>query len=196
MLKQLIRGGNMRKAANRRRIRRQKFFAKLAQENPERFEREWSKRVDSWAGLIWSSSKDRVFFTEEEYQELLKKYPFAKEVLESVSVGLYNGVHIYLNALNYFKEELNNEVISEILSHAKRGTLIGEPIFSIVDHAKKTLVNCGEKAVELQLHETTELLNNECCRALAPHIGHEIYSINQNWEPKHLIPRKKRANCG
>jgi len=183
----------MGKAANRRMMRRQKFMTKISHENPERFEREWAKRIDSWAGLIWSASKDRVFLTEEEYQEVLKKYPATKEVLESISVGLRNGIHIYFDMVNRFKDELGSELVNEIMAHAKRGTLIGKPIFSVVDHAKRTLADCGKAAVELQMRETIDLLSNECCRALAPHIGHEIYEINQNWEAKNLRARKKRV---
>ncbi len=48
----------MGKASNRRRVRRQRFLSRLAEENPERFEREWGKRVDSWAREIWSAGKD------------------------------------------------------------------------------------------------------------------------------------------
>lgn len=183
----------MGKEARLRKERRNKALARWAQEDPERFEREWAKRIDSWAGVIWSTSKDRVFLSDGEYQELLKKYPSAKELLDSIAVGLHNGVHIYFDMFNSFKEELGSEVINEIMTHAKGGTLIGNRIFSVVDHVRKTLADCGEAAIALQLRETTELLNNECCRALAQHIGQEIYEINQNWEPKNLRPRKKRV---
>jgi hypothetical protein len=183
----------MGKEARLRGQRRNKALARWAQEDPERFKREWAKRIDSWAGLIWSTSKDRVFLSEGSYQELLKKYPSAKEILDSIAIGLHNGVHIYFDMLNSFKAELGSEVINEIMSHAKGGTLIGNPIFSVIDHAKKTLADCGEAAIALQLRETTELLSNECCRALAQQIGQEIYEINQSWEPKYLRPRKKRV---
>jgi len=184
----------MGKAASRRVFRRQKFLAKLAQENPERFESEWAKRVDSWTGLIWATSKDRVYFTDEEYQELLRKFSSVKEELESMSVNLNTGVHIYFEVLSRFSEKLGKEVISEIMTHAKRGTLFGKPIFGIVDHAKQTLSGCGDKAVELQLKETTDLLNNECCRALVPHIGHVIYRLGQyeGFSKLELFSRKKK----
>lgn len=190
----------MGKEARMRKERSRKSLIKWASENPERFEQEWSKRLDSWAGLIWASSKDRVFFTKEDYEKLLIKYPIAKAVLESIAVRLYNrigdfiGVHIYLDTLNNFKEELGSEVLSEILSHVEMGTLIGDCIFSIVDHAKKTLMECGEKAVTLQLQETTELLNNECCQALASNIGNVIYTVGQgkDFERAELFGRKRR----
>ena len=35
-----------------------RFLTKLAQENPERFEREWAKRIESWADEIWVTAKD------------------------------------------------------------------------------------------------------------------------------------------
>lgn len=158
-----------------------KTLAKWAQENPERFGNEWAKRVDSYLGEIWSS---KVFFTKEEYRKLMEKYPGEKEVIVSLSISHDNGVYIYLNTLNKRKKELGTEVVKEILSHTKSGKLGGKPIFSVVDRAKKILMECGEKAVELQLQETAELLNNECCRALSPHIGRDIYRINQRWKPK------------
>lgn len=170
-----------------------KTMARWAQENPERFEKEWAKKVNSWIGQVWSASKDRVFLTKEDYEKLLTKHSTAKAGLESIEVRLYNGigdyygVHIYLNALNNLKEELGSEVVGEILSHVKRGTLVGDRIFGIVDNAKKTLLECGEKAVELQFLTTTDLLNNECCRAIAQHTSDKLrrvntYSINQEFE--------------
>lgn len=112
----------MGKAAERRRIRRQQFLIKLAQENPERFEREWAKRIESWADEIWVSAKD--------------------------------------------------------------GKIDDPPVFSIVDRAKEILSECGERAIKTRLQETADLLNNECCQALARTIGKNIYTINQRWKPK------------
>lgn len=48
----------MGKAATRRKERRRRFLARLAQENPERFEREWAKRIESWANEIRLFAKD------------------------------------------------------------------------------------------------------------------------------------------
>lgn len=112
----------MGKAATRRKERRRKFLEKLAQEDPERFEREWAKRIESWADEI------RLF--------------------------------------------------------AKDGSMEVPPVFRIVDTAKDTLAGCGEKALELQYKETKDVLENECCQALSPHIGKEIYKINQRWKAK------------
>ncbi|PIV67099.1 MAG: hypothetical protein COZ31_00020 [Nitrospirae bacterium CG_4_10_14_3_um_filter_44_29] len=112
----------MGKAAERRRIRRQQFLTKLAQENPERFEHEWAKRVESWADEIWLI--------------------------------------------------------------AKGGRMDVQPVFSIVDRAKEILSECGERTTKPRLQETVDLLNNECCQALAPAIGRKIYAINQRWKPK------------
>ncbi len=112
----------MGKAAERRKLRRQIFLSKLARENPERFEHEWAKRIESWADEIWSIAKD--------------------------------------------------------------GKMYVPPVFSIVDRAREILSGCGEKALEQQLKETTDVLNNECCQALAPAIGKNIYRINQRWKPK------------
>lgn len=110
----------MGKAAERRKKRRQIFLTRLAVENPERFETEWAKRVESWAGNIWLA--------------------------------------------------------------AKGGRIDVAPVFIIADRAETTLKECGEKAIELQFAETSDILRNECSRALAPHIGHEIYKLNQRWE--------------
>ena len=112
----------MGKAATRRKIRRQKFLSRLAQESPERFAEEWAKRIESWAGEIWCTAMD--------------------------------------------------------------GIINVSPVFTIVDRAKETLIECGDKAVQLQFKETTEVLNNECCQALTPSIGRDIYRINQRWKPK------------
>lgn len=42
----------MGKAANRRRIKRARYLARLASEKPERFAEEWEKRVSSWMEQI------------------------------------------------------------------------------------------------------------------------------------------------
>lgn len=119
----------MGKAATRRNARRQEFLARLAQEDPQRFKAEWTKRLESWAEKIRSS--------------------------------------------------------------AKEGRMDVPPVFRIVDRAKETLRECGKKAEGLELRATTEALNNECCRALAPHISRtgsrgevagEIYRLNAKWD--------------
>ena len=112
----------MGKAAARRKQRRQIFLSRLAQDNPERFEREWAKRVDSWADEIWLI--------------------------------------------------------------AKGGRMDVQPVFSIVDRAKEILAECGERTMKTRHQDTVDLLNNECCQALAPAIGRKIYAINQRWKPK------------
>lgn len=55
-----IEGRSMGKAADRRKIRRQQFLSRLAQENPERFEHEWNKRLESWVDAIWSSKEGKI----------------------------------------------------------------------------------------------------------------------------------------
>ncbi|MEK6689963.1 MAG: hypothetical protein AABY78_01510 [Nitrospirota bacterium] len=112
----------MGKATTRRKERRRKFLARLAQEDPERFEREWAKRIESWINVIWFFAKD--------------------------------------------------------------GSIQTPPTFKIVDRAKETLTECGEKAMELEYKETKDVLENECCQALSSHIGKEIFRINQRWKPK------------
>jgi hypothetical protein len=46
------REGYMGKAARQRRIKRMKYLARLAQEDPERFEKEWERRLFSWLETI------------------------------------------------------------------------------------------------------------------------------------------------
>lgn len=46
----------MGKAANRRKASRRNYLKELAKRNPERFRREWSKRLESWSREIWKSS--------------------------------------------------------------------------------------------------------------------------------------------
>ncbi|MCL4479575.1 MAG: hypothetical protein M1381_10865 [Deltaproteobacteria bacterium] len=111
----------MGKASERRKSKQQLFLSMLAQENPEKFKREWGKRLKSWT--------------------------------------------------------------VEISFLAKDGKLNGQSVFSIVDRAKDILLGCGKKAVESQYKETQAVLENACCRALAPHIGYEMYRMNQRWKP-------------
>ena len=42
----------MGKAASQRRIKRMKYLSRLAKSDPDRFEKEWSQRMDSWLTLI------------------------------------------------------------------------------------------------------------------------------------------------
>ena len=98
-----------------------------------------------------------------------------------------------------FKSEWAKRVDSwadEIWVAAQSGMIDVPPVFSIVDKAKAVLSSCGEMAQKLQLKETTDVLNNECCQALTPHIGHEIYALNQNWEPKNARQKKENAEHG
>ena len=74
--------------------------------------------------------------------------------------------------------------MDEIWVSAKDGKIAVQPVFTIVDRAKEILTGCEEKAAELQLVETVNVLENECCQALSPHISREIYKINQSWKPK------------
>jgi hypothetical protein len=43
----------MGKAADRRKAARARYLAKLADSAPEKFQEEWRKRMDSWAGEAW-----------------------------------------------------------------------------------------------------------------------------------------------
>lgn len=44
----------MGKAAEKRKRSRRIYLSKLAQDDPERFEHEWAKRINSWADEIWT----------------------------------------------------------------------------------------------------------------------------------------------
>lgn len=86
-----------------------------------------------------------------------------------------------------FKNEWSKRIeswVDEIWITAKDGKIDVPPVFGIVDRAKEMLSACGDRAAKLQLQETVDLLNNECCQALAPIIGRNIYRINQRWKPK------------
>lgn len=113
----------MGKATDKRRKSRQEFLSRLAQENPEQFKREWTKRVASWA--------------------------------------------------------------DEIRDNGKKGKISVPPVFGVVNKAADVLIECGEQAVDLELRETTESLNNECCRALSKDMGtkhHNVYKLNRDYE--------------
>lgn len=175
----------MGKATKRRNERRRKFLTKLAQGDPERFEREWDKRKESWLKHIHSYVRDKACFTKEEYKAFLTKFPYVDSILGTSIIDRDGKAYISLDRISFYQQEaLGLEAYNEILRHVKFGTLRGKCVFDIVEEAKKILNECGEKAMELQYEETQDVLNNECCQALAPHIGLEIYRINQRWKPK------------
>ena len=180
----------MGKAATRRRIRRQKFLTRLSQENPQRFESEWSKRIDSWLSDIWQSAADSITLSEEEYQDFVRRYPAAQCLDILLSRNSEGDYVLYLHRLQEIHlDAMGESAIKDLIANVSQGSLRGERIFSIVDHASETLADCGEKAMKLQLRETTDLLSNECCRALAPYTSDKlrrvnIYRINQRWKPK------------
>lgn len=72
----------------------------------------------------------------------------------------------------------------EIWISAQHGKIRGPAVFQIVNKAKKVLIECGDEAIKLQFTDTKEILENEYCRALSQHIGHEIYKLNQVWKDK------------
>jgi hypothetical protein len=70
---------HMGKAARQRRLKRMKFLARIARENPELFEAEWEKRVTSWlkdiqirAGRLRSKKKNPVKPAFEQIDEIME----------------------------------------------------------------------------------------------------------------------------
>ncbi len=102
-----------------------------------------------------------------------------------------NRRQVYLSLLaqenpEKFKHEWMKRLKSwaiEINMLGKEGKIKTPSVFDVADRAKEMLLGCGDKAVELQYEETQSILENECCRVLAPHIGYEMYKINQQWKP-------------
>ncbi len=187
----------MGRQARERTERRNKTLTRLAQDNPELFEQKWNEKLDTWASEIWCTQREQAHFTHKEYDSFISQYPKAKTILTDLLRYTKQGCFIYLDKLNDFqKDELGADAVAELLSRVRQGGLRGEKVFEIADHAQKVLATCGERAVGLQQKETATVLTNECCRALAPHIGNEIYSINQSYEPKSVRPKKEGANNG
>lgn len=176
----------MGKASTRRKERRRKYLTRLANENPEKFREEWEKRVESWLKHIQSTSRDRAFFTEREYKDFIKRFPHAEEVIVEPILRCRNGkVVIYVDRISsYHEDALGEAAYNEILKHVRYGTLRGWQVFEFVNRARKLLLECGDRAVELAMEETEKLLGNECYRALAKSIGWEIYRMNWNYTRK------------
>jgi len=80
----------MGKAAYRRKERRKKQLARLAQNNPEAFEQQWQRRLLSWAHFIHHNAakmdKGPVFKVIDEAMEILKAC--GKEIYEKYSTDI------------------------------------------------------------------------------------------------------------
>lgn len=185
----------MGREARDRKERSNKTLTRLVQTNPALFEQAWNERLNTWASEIWCAQREQAHFTFKEYESFISKYPKARNILSDLLRFTKQGYFLYIDKLNDFqKDELGADAVAELISRVRQGGLRGEKAFDIVDHAKKVLATCGERAVMLQQEETAAVLENECCRALAPHIGNDIYSINQSYEPRSVRPRKEKAN--
>jgi hypothetical protein len=175
----------MGKEARQRKERRNKTLARLAQNNPELFEQKWNEKLNTWASEIWCAQREQAHFTFKDYEYFISKYPKAKSILADLLRFTQQGYFLYIDNLNDFqRDELGADAISELLSRVRQGGLRGEKVFAIADHAQQLLSACGERAVALQQEATVAVLVNECCRALATHIGHEIYILNHYRKPK------------
>lgn len=187
-------------AEKARKERRRKKLTRLAKEDPEKFEQEWEKRIESWLKHIQGSSRDKAFFTEKEYKDFLKRFPHAADILVEPLIRHRNGkVIIYTDKISFYREKyLGTEAYDEIMNHVKVGTLKGRQVFEFVKRAKEILMECGDKAVELALKETEEVLGNECCCALARSIGCKIYRMNWHYENPLEKPCRedKKSNNG
>lgn len=175
----------MGREARERKERNNKTLTEAAQTNPELFEQKWNEKLNTWASEIWCAQREQAHFTFKDYESFISIYPKAKSILADLLRFTKQGYFLYIDKLNDFqKDELGADALAELLSRVRQGGLRGEKIFAIADHAQQVLATCGERAVALQQKETTAVLANECCRALAPNIGHEIYTLNHYRKPK------------
>jgi hypothetical protein len=175
----------MGREARQRTERRNKTLTRLAQTNPDLFEQKWNEKLNTWAAEIWCAQREQAHFTFKEYESFISTYPKAQSILADLLRFTNQGYFLYIDKLNDFqKDELGVDAIAELLNRVRQGGLRGEKVFEIADHAQQVLSVCGEMAVALQQKDTAAVLANECCRALAPHIGHEIYTLNHYRKPK------------
>lgn len=93
----------MGKAAIQRRIKRMKYLARLASEEPERFETEWEKRLSSWMELI---RKDAGRYKDRENQAIP---PVFERVEEAMAVLRHCGEEAYRKYSNEAYELLTTE---------------------------------------------------------------------------------------
>jgi len=68
--------------------------------------------------------------------------------------------------------------LHEIHQEAAGGSMTGRSVFDVVREAKALLAACGESAVREQGKRTIDILNNECCRMIAPMMGAGVYRMN------------------
>lgn len=68
--------------------------------------------------------------------------------------------------------------LQEIHDEAANGLMTGRSVFGIVREAKATLALCGQRAVRDHGKRTMDILNNECCRMIAPMMGAGSYRMN------------------
>lgn len=178
----------MGKQSRKRMENRIHLLKRLAAEDPEGFLVEWNKRIQSWMFAIWSSARNEACFSEEEYNEFLKRFPHTHRILAPLI--RYEGMlYVCLDRLVlYHEEELGAEAFAELLQHVKGGVLKGRALFDLVKRASEVLTECDadRDVVKLALDYTKEVLGIECCRALARAAGWELYRLNGTYERKYV----------
>lgn len=68
--------------------------------------------------------------------------------------------------------------LQEIHEALAKGAMTGGSVFDVVREARATLALCGERAVRTYEKKTVDILNNECCRTIAPMMGRGVYRMN------------------
>ena len=101
----------MGKAATRRRIKRMRYLARLAKEEPERFDKEWEKRLSSWIELI---RKEAGRLRDREYQPIT---PVFERVEEAMAVLHNCGKEIFREYADEAYDILNAECCSQFAGH-------------------------------------------------------------------------------
>lgn len=68
--------------------------------------------------------------------------------------------------------------LQDIHEELADGSMTGRSVFDVVREAKATLALCGQRAVRVYEKKTVDILNNECCRMIAPMMGRGVYRMN------------------
>jgi hypothetical protein len=68
----------MGSAASQRRMKRMKYLARLAKEEPERFDKEWERRLTSWLKMI---GRDAGIFKDDQCRPVQPVFDLIEEAL-------------------------------------------------------------------------------------------------------------------
>jgi hypothetical protein len=101
----------MGKAASQRRMKRLKFLVCLAEEEPERFDYEWEKRMSSWLDMIRRDAGRLIGRKNEAIP------PVFEVITEALTVLGYCGESVYEKYAKETFNILNNECCSRLAGH-------------------------------------------------------------------------------